>query len=198
LSFQYQKEEYVEPYNVLDDGEYDDNNETLDWSMGLRSKNPAVGSHSREPSAASHTNTISSTETGTVRGYPHIGQDELIDSTLVNDEPDLTVYGLGLTNLHEVRQDYSQDFGLVSQRAASTLRARHRPTPSHIAVDSPSTPFVFPPRTPNPHRHRRSSSHASSYAQEVEVASNRRSEISFVCNHFSCESLISLDNAGNT
>jgi hypothetical protein len=203
LSFQCPKEDYVEPYNVLDNGEYDDNDATLNWSKELHSRLPAVGIHSREPSAASYANTTSSTDTGTVRGHaPHVGQDDLNHDT-VNDEPDLTVYGLGLTNLHEVRQDYSKDFGPVSQQPSTTLRDRRRPTPLHAADDSPSTPFVFPSRAPSldvnfSHQHRRSSSRVSSYVQELEVTSNPHNEINLVCKYFTCVRFSSPGNVGHT
>ena len=162
---------------MLDDGEYDDKPYIDSWSKEIT---PVKGTHTRGPSASSYSNTISSTETGTVRGRTsYVEQDE------PNEDADLTVYGLGLTNLHEVQQEYSQDFGAAPpEDDPATLRTRTRPTPLRIAEsprDSPSTPFIFPPRTPrssrsrptsNNHQHHRSASRASSYAQEVEVASS--------------------------
>lgn len=107
----------------------------------------------------------------------------------MDEEADLTVYGLGLTNLHEMQDDYSQDFGFASPYDdPSTLRGKRTSSrliplqiPEVSPHDSPSTPIISQPqtpisagsrRTPSIHQHRRSDSHTSSYAQEVEVAPN--------------------------
>ncbi|KIM29050.1 hypothetical protein M408DRAFT_127419 [Serendipita vermifera MAFF 305830] len=187
LSFQIPKEEETtEPYNILDDGEYDDES-PADWSKEIRANLPAINNnpaHSRGPSTSSFANTVSSTETGTVRGRPvHVEQDDPYD-----DEADLTVYGLGLTNLHDEQQDYSKDFAPQSPEDPSTLRPKRtssrsipQQVPEMSPYDSPSTPFVFPPRAPTSagsrrtstvDQHHRSVSRASSYVQEVEVASD--------------------------
>ncbi|KAG8827136.1 hypothetical protein FRC19_005270 [Serendipita sp. 401] len=97
-----QSNQQDEPYDVLDNGEYFHRG-----SVDLERTTAITGTHARSHSLSTFGNTASPTETGTVRGS--LVHDSLLDEYRdvdVEEDPDQTITGLGLTNLHDSRPPF--------------------------------------------------------------------------------------------
>lgn len=164
---EYARSVVEEPYNVLNNGEYDvdeDDNSCRDWSKGIKSTPPVTGMHATE---LSYDSVTSRTETGTVRG----------ETTQEDRAPveDTQVIGLGLTNLHEVRKPQAPVpmFNLASPSPQSTFASK-----PYLSVSNP--PFAFHAREPSappmpvvlPSPVRHIPSRTSSNGQELVVEAN--------------------------
>jgi hypothetical protein len=127
---EYAKSVVEEPYNVLNNGEYDvdeDDNSCRDWSKGIASTPPVTGLHAIQ---LSYDSVSSRTESGTIHG----------ETTQEDEAPvgDTQVTGLGLTNLHEVRklQVPVPMFNLASPPSQSPFASK-----PYLSVSDP--PFAF-------------------------------------------------------